>query len=80
MMQEMPILPLVDRLTAGQSVTLSTDQGQDVRVSPEVSEGQLTGNYISSLLPGIRYDDPRIILKETLAEFDAQGVTVTSID
>ncbi|MFC6273898.1 hypothetical protein ACFQET_00025 [Levilactobacillus tangyuanensis] len=80
MMQEMPILPLVDRLTAGQSVTLSTDQGQDVRVSPEVSDGQLTGNYISSLLPGIRYDDPRIILKETLAEFDAQGVTVTSID
>lgn len=80
MMQQMPILPLVERLTAGESVTLSTDQGQDVRVSPEVVAGKLTGNFISSLLPGIRYDDPRIILKETLVKFDEQGVTITSID
>ncbi|WP_204121898.1 MULTISPECIES: hypothetical protein [Levilactobacillus] len=80
MMQEMPILPLVERLTEGESVTLSTDKGQDVRVSPEVVAGQLTGNFVSTILPGIRYDDARIILKETLAKFDEQGVTVTSID
>ncbi|MFC6260481.1 hypothetical protein [Levilactobacillus fujinensis] len=80
MMQQMPILPLIDRLTEGQSVTLSTEDGQDVRISPEVTAGKLTGNFISTILPGIRYDDPRIILKETLAEFDAQGVTITSID
>jgi len=79
-MQQMPILPLVDRLTEGQSVTLSTSEGADVRISPEVQDGQLTGNFTSSVLPGIRYDDPRIILKETLAEFDERGVTITSIE
>ena len=79
-MQQMPILPLVERLTEGESVTLSTDKGQDVRVSPEIAAGKLTGNFVSTLLPGVRYDDPRIILKETLAKFDEQGVTITSID
>lgn len=80
MMQQMPILPLVERLTEGQSVTLSTEDGQDVRISPEIAAGQLTGNFVSTNLPGVRYDDPRIILKETLAKFDEQGVTITSID
>ncbi|MCH4124326.1 MAG: hypothetical protein LKH74_05065 [Levilactobacillus sp.] len=80
MMQQMPILPLVQRLTEGESVTLSTDKGEDVRVSPEVVDGQLTGNFVSTSLPGVRYDDPRIILKETLAKFDEQGVTIDSID
>ncbi|NLR08500.1 MULTISPECIES: hypothetical protein [Lactobacillaceae] len=80
MMQKMPILPLVDRLVAGKQVTLTTSDGQNVRIQPEVVAGQLTGNYVSSALPGIRYDDPRIILKETLTEFDTQNVTISSID
>ncbi|KRK35017.1 hypothetical protein [Levilactobacillus parabrevis] len=80
MMQKMPILPLVDRLTAGKSVTLTTSDGLNVLIQPEVAAGRLTGNYVSSALPGIRYDDPRIILKETLTEFDARNVTISSID
>ncbi|WP_125545204.1 hypothetical protein [Levilactobacillus lindianensis] len=80
MMQKMPILPLMDRLVAGESVTLSTDVGQDVLIQPEVVEGRMTGNYLSSALPGVRYDDPRIILKETLTDFDERNITITSID
>ncbi|MGQ4559657.1 hypothetical protein ACUIJQ_10335 [Levilactobacillus hammesii] len=80
MMQEMPILPLVDRLTDGKSVTLTTSDGQNILIQPEVIAGQLTGNYVSSAIPGIRYDDPRIILKETLTEFDTRNVTISSID
>ncbi|GEA98812.1 hypothetical protein [Levilactobacillus brevis] len=80
MMQEMPILPLVERLTAGQSVTLSISDGQEIHIAPEVITGRLTGNFISSALPQVRYDDPRIILKETLAKLDEQSLTITSID
>jgi len=28
----------------------------------------------------VRYDDPRIILKETLTDFDERNITITSID
>ncbi|QMU09037.1 hypothetical protein [Levilactobacillus suantsaii] len=80
MMQKVPTLPLVERLAAGKRVTLTTSDQQRVILQPEVQAGQLTGNYLSSVLPDIRYDDPRIILKETLTELDVRHVTITNIE
>lgn len=80
MMQKVPTLPLVERLGAGQKVTLLTSDHQRVTIQPEVQAGQLTGNYLSSLLPDIRYDDPRIMLKETLTELDVRHVTIHNIE
>ncbi|GEO70412.1 hypothetical protein [Levilactobacillus acidifarinae] len=81
MMQQVPTLPLVERLSAGQKVTLTTSDQERVTIQPEIRAGQLTGNYLSSVLPDVRYDDPRIILKETLAELeDVRHVTINNID
>lgn len=80
MVQKVQTLPLIERLTAGQHVTLVLDDAREVRIEPEVVAGRLTGNYLSSVLPAIRYDDPRIILKETLTALDVQHATVTNVE
>jgi len=80
MVQKVQTLPLVEQLAAGKHVTLVLDDGRKVRIEPEVVAGQLTGNYLSSVLPTIRYDDPRIILKETLTALDVQQTTVTNVE
>ncbi|GEO67889.1 hypothetical protein [Levilactobacillus spicheri] len=80
MVQKVQTLPLVDRLVAGKHVTLVLADGRKVHIEPEIVAGQLTGNYLSSVLPAIRYDDPRIILKETLTALDVQHATVTDVE
>ena len=79
MVQKVETLPLVGRLAAGKRVTLILNDGREVHVSPEIVAGRLTGNYLSSVLPSIRYDDPRIVLKETLTALDVQHATVTDV-
>lgn len=79
MMAKVPTLPLIERLTAGKRVTLTMSDGSQVQIQPEIAAGKLTGNYFSSLLPDIRYDDPRIVLKETLTELDVRHLDVTDI-
>lgn len=77
--QKVETLPLIEQLVAGKHVTLTLADGRQVRIAPEIVSGRLTGNYLSSVLPAIRYDDPRIILKETLTALDVQHAVVTDV-
>ncbi|PWG00512.1 hypothetical protein [Levilactobacillus bambusae] len=73
------ILKAVDRLNAGYEVTITTTNHDQIHVMPLLVNGQITGNYASSALPGITYDDSRIIMKETIDDLDNKGLQIESI-